>query len=329
MQFLWKSKTCPSHPNTEIEIEQIDDMDNIDNIDNTDDMVDEFETNDGIESLEIEEFQEEDIFRHPIASQVWKNDTHERFVHYYFMSIRDVAPHLMTWCFNRKLDKEHKDNIKKDLLSQTHPHLMGTIQVVRDKQKKCKVVNGQHRLKAIQEIIQDDLNMTFHMNVMFEVYDLPVQNIDDIEENMEDIEMIFKTANKSLNFVPEDDHDLFCRKIVTQMASDPLLKKGIVDRSIGNVNRPKILMKDLYEDLKTYLPSDLGTSIEDILIAIKKINVDLSMKTIKDMYGRVQPAIRKMRQHEKAKQMGFYLNLDGRFPPSVWIPMLLKNRRLN
>src|SRR5688572_25911537 len=95
-----------------------------------------------------EENEEDLVFSKPIASQIWN----DKLVNYYFLSVKDVAPHLSSWCFNRSINQTHKNSIKTSLISQPAPHLMGTIQIVRDKNNNCRVINGQHRLKAIQEI---------------------------------------------------------------------------------------------------------------------------------------------------------------------------------
>lgn len=260
-----------------------------------------------------------DVFSSPIATQTWGTRT----VSYHFKSVRDVAPYLSSWCFNRTLDQVHKNRIKDDLLQQTHPHLMGTIQVVRDLKHNCRVVNGQHRIKAIEEIIREDVDMTFQMNMMFEVYDLPLEDIDDIDDdNHHDIEKLFMTANASLNFRPDDDHDLFCKKIVMAMLQDPLLKKGLVDKTTGTVLRPRLLVKELYENFKKHLPPNHKMTIEGIITRVKQINVQLSTMPNIKLFGRNNPAEAKLRQREKAKELGFYLNLNSRYPPEIWIQMI-------
>lgn len=263
--------------------------------------------------------QPTNVFHTPIASQPWGN----RNVSYHFMSVRDIAPYLSSWCFNRRLDQAHKERIKQDLRNQSTPHLMGTIQVVRDVKGNCRVVNGQHRIKAIEEIIQEDIDMTFQMNMMFEVYDIPLQDMDDIDDHSHlDIEKLFLTANASLNFSLGDDHDIFCKKIVIAMLKDPLLKNGLVDKTAGTVHRPRLLVKELYEQLKKYLSTDYTMTTEDILHQIKKINVQISTMTNIKLFGRNNPADIKLRQREKAKELGFYLNLNGRYPPETWIQMI-------
>ena len=171
------------------------------------------------------------VFQKPLCVQQWGENI---VVSYYFLSIRDVAPHLSSWCFNRKMADQHKNNIKKDLLSQANPHLLGSIQVIRDKKLNCRIINGQHRLSVIQEIIKEDIDFNFQMNLMFEVYDCNIEDIDDLSdvEMHKNIEAIFKIANNSLNMKPEQDHDILCKHIVIAMMNDPLLKKGIFDNFI-------------------------------------------------------------------------------------------------
>ena len=164
-----------------------------------------------------------DIFNKPLAFQQWGTDT---VVSYHFLSVRDVAPHLSSWCFNRKLDSSHKDGIKVALSNVESPHLMGAIQVIRDRNMKTRILNGQHRIKAIQELIMEDLEMHFQMRIMFEVYDIDIDDIDDLDSSHTLIEKMFKIANNSLNMAPEQDHDLYCKRLVMAMMNDPLLKKG-------------------------------------------------------------------------------------------------------
>lgn len=259
------------------------------------------------------------VFGTPLAVQTWG----EFCATYHFKSVRDVAPYLSSWCFNRTLNAEHKDKIKHELLRMGTPHLMGTIQVVRDKKGNCRVVNGQHRIKAVEEIIRDDINMNFHMHMMFEVYDIPIDDLDNIEEaHHDDIEKIFLTANASLLFRAEEDHELFCKHLVKAMMQDPLLKKGLVDKTTGTVHRPRILVKDLYEQFKARLPHDHGMTVEAMIARIKQINVQLSTMPNLKLFGRTHPAESKLRQRERAKEIGFYLNLNGRYPPEIWILMI-------
>lgn len=109
--------------------------------------------------------------------------------------------------------------------------------------------------------------------MMFEIYDLNIEDIDDVSNinAHDDITYIFKIANNSLNMKPEQDHDIFCKQIMIAMMNDSFLKKGIIDKTAGNVYRPRISAKLLYELFKTYLPSEfLDLDIAEIIMRIKK-----------------------------------------------------------
>ena len=113
------------------------------------------EEEEGGDEMEVEE--EVPLFHDaPLASQKWNN----RICSYYFKSIRDIAPYLSTWAFNRNIDEVHKNEIKATLAGSKHPHLMGTLQCVRDRQHQIRVINGQHRLQALWELLKEDLEMT-------------------------------------------------------------------------------------------------------------------------------------------------------------------------
>lgn len=263
-----------------------------------------------------------DVFPNPICYQSWGPNIK---VSYHFLSVRHIAPHLSTWCFNRKMDATHKNKIKLALLNKDLPHLMGSIQVVRDKKLNCRVINGQHRLAAIQEIIKEDIDMKFKMNVMFEVYDCDIEDLDDLSDvnTHVNIENIFKIANNNLNMKPEQDHDLFCKQIVIAMMNDSVLKKGIVDKTNGTVHKPKITAKDLFENFKSHLPFDkIKSTVPELVVKIKTINADVSSMPFIKLFSRHNPAQFKQKQFEKAKALGFYLNLESNMKPCDWIEML-------
>jgi len=257
-----------------------------------------------------------DIFADPIATQKTQNGP----VNYYWKSVREIAPYLHTWSFNRKIDENHKNDIITCVKLQTNPHLMGTIQVIRDCKKQCRIVNGQHRIKSILDIITNDTEMTFNMNVMFEVYDLPIDDLEDvthIEKHNEMINQIFRIANHSLPFHADDDHNQFCKNLVQAMMADTVLQKGLRDKI---TKRPYMNIKELYEELKDNLKP--GKTVKELIDSMKKLNVEFSKMAYKDFYGREIPSKPKMSNRKSAEEIGFYLNLDSKFTPDVWIKML-------
>ena len=198
---------------------------------------------------------------------------------------------------------------------------MGSIQVVRDKMNQIRVINGQHRLKAIEEIIREDLDNTFEMKILFECYDLEIKDITDPnEEEQEEIEKLFKTANKSLNMNPEEDHDIFCKKLIQLLCKDPILGKGIIEVSKSEkVTKGKILKKEMFEMLKEHL-NIRSESVDHVLLRIKEMNKKISMMENKELFGRDKPGKDRLRKLTYAQDLGFFLNFDEHYAiPEKWL----------
>lgn len=242
-------------------------------------------------------------------------------ISYYLKDSNKICRFLSSWCFNRKIDQQHKNKIKEEIKSQLNHHLMGSIQVVRDKMNQIRVINGQHRLKAIEEIIREDLDNTFEMKILFECYDLEIKDITDPnEEEQEEIEKLFKTANKSLNMNPEEDHDIFCKKLIQLLCKDPILGKGIIEVSKSEkVTKGKILKKEMFEMLKEHL-NIRSESVDHVLLRIKEMNKKISMMENKELFGRDKPGKDRLRKLTYAQDLGFFLNFDEHYAiPEKWL----------
>ena len=197
---------------------------------------------------------------------------------------------------------------------------MGSIQIIRDKINQIRVINGQHRLKAIEEIIREDLDNTFEMKILFECYDLDIKDITNPnEEEEEEIEKIFKTANKSLNMNPEEDHDIFCKKLIQLLCKDPVLGKGIIEISKSEkATKGKILKKELFEMLKENLI--VKGTVDQIFLRIKEMNKKISLMENKQLFGRDKPAKDRLRKLTYAQELGFFLNFDDYYAkPEKWL----------
>lgn len=262
-----------------------------------------------------------DIFNTPLSVGKYGDNMN---VSYYFKNIRQIIPELINFSFNRELNEKHKNKIKDDLLKQKCPHLMGSIQIIKDLSNNYRVINGQHRLFAIKEILDSDTNMNFNINILFEVYDVNLIDINSIENNYENINDLFEKANNSLNFKALDDRDLFIRSLLLEIKKDPILGPGIVEKDKGRVNKPRILLKNLFELFKVHFKIDNKLSIDKIVEKIKIINNTLSLKNYNEFYGTEKVHEKKLKQRNKAFNIGkgFYLNLDSKFPPEVWIKMI-------
>lgn len=197
------------------------------------------------------------IFIKPIYKKIWENPEFmdKINIEYHVEKIREILPYLFTWTYNSPIRIEHKDIIKNDLKLQANYskkiHLMGSIKIVEDNKNNYRIIDGQHRLYAMKEFIEDDVEMKYNFEIFFELYKL---NIDDIEnltnQEFDELEKLFSIANKSLNFQAKDNPDKFCRDIIISLKQ--IYKNCIKDSD--KVNRPCISQKYLYDSLKNYLP---------------------------------------------------------------------------
>lgn len=233
----------------------------------------------------------------------------------YKFDIMTIATRLNVWAFNRKLNQEHVDAIYNDFIKQKHPHLIGSIKLVHDQQKDdFQIIDGQHRLAMINKYIQE--GHTTSVNVFIEIYH--VQSLND-----PNVFKLFKMANTNLNVTVEDDVNVHIAEIVNALAEDPELRKGIIDKNDGRVNRPKISKKDLYEVLKANIKAqDLRLPVKDIVERIKAVNRLIGGKTNRELFGRTDPSQTNLNMKGKADAHNFYLNMPGRYPPERWIDMI-------
>lgn len=284
----------------------------------------ESEVEDVDEKDENKEVNTVNLFDKPVHSTIWSSPEFENniIVDIHMLSARKVIPYLSTWSFNREINIVHKLQIKKSLLQQKSPYLIGSIQIARDKTGNYKVINGQHRLHSLQEIINEDLEMKFDINCIFEVFSLNISDITNPSlSECTLIEKLFKLANSSLNFEKKDSVDSFCRDIILSLRGDEIYKNNIVDTE-KLVYRPSINMKDFYENLKKYLPKKLyEMKVEEVVNMIKKKNNELSRINPNELYKNPKKS---EKQYEKALNKRFFLNLsESRFGPDRWITELL------
>lgn len=218
------------------------------------------------------------------------------------------------WAFNRKLKEEHVQNIYQHLCSQTHPHLMGSIKAIRDAENNFQIIDGQHRLEALRLFITNHKNK--QVSIIVEVYDVPSVSDDIVLE-------LFKIANNNLNVCIEDEVDVNIKRLVEALSKEPELKKGIIDKKVGRINRPRISKNALYEELKSNLKVEhLRLPIDVIVERIKTINRYIGRLDYLQLYGRNDPSDTNKGIRCHAAKFEFFLNLGGKYPPERWIDMI-------
>jgi len=235
-------------------------------------------------------------------------------------TVRQLIRQVDNWAYNRVLNAEHVKTIKESLLAQKYPHLMGTIKIVCDPNGSKRIIDGQHRTEAIRQILSEDIEMLWTMNVMVEMYALASIESREVLE-------LYQTANNNLNVKPEDDPDLGLITLLDAIMADPLLSGGVIDKQDGRVNKPRISKKDLFEAFKAAPGCTGGLPTRDVVARIKQINAQISMLSNKDLYGRRAETTSQLRlkQRQRAQATNFFLNLDSvNWGIEKW-PRLIRN----
>ena len=94
--------------------------------------------------------------------------TNSNGVKLYVTNCRTLFPNTCPWDFNRPIDKTHVDKLKKIVLKKGY--LEGYFDILKC-DNKLSIVNGQHRYKAIIEIMEDEPN--FDLDIYCNVHTVP------------------------------------------------------------------------------------------------------------------------------------------------------------
>ena len=278
-------------------------------------------------SAEFADTQESfDIFNLRSSVDFEKWDEHNAHVFTRSAMAKDIIPLLRNWDYNRSLDEQHKNDIKDALYAQKYPYINGIIKVVVDDAFRPIVIDGQHRLVAIQEIISErpDYNIKLLFNI-FKLLDIP--DITSCSKTVyEKISELYKIINMSMPIDRFHSKELKAVEITEEMGIHPSLKDGIVRHPTGSsVHKPRISYKSLKDTIFKYLPDDCK-HIDSKVFTRKTVgkNTELSLMSAEEIYGRINPAKEKLRHYDKAKNKKFFLNLDGAASPDTWIKDILK-----
>ena len=233
---------------------------------------------------------------------------------------RDLIPKVEVFCFNRKLNEEHINNIYNDLKTEKNPFLMNTFKIVSDTNNKRRILDGNHRLCAIYKILEEDHKMEWNLDIFVELF-----VVKDLEEQI--VLDLYKIANKTLNVSVEDEPVIFFTELIKKICKEPILKNGIIDRTTTKkVNKPRIAKRELYELFKdNYILKNNKKSIPQIIDRIKELNHKLSLMSNEEIFGK-KISKTHLSQREKANKYKFYLNMSGsKYTPEYWIRYILKN----
>ena len=220
--------------------------------------------------------------------------TREDGVSIYVSQARKLISNVSHWQFNRALDAEHVDSLEKVISENIY--LEGAIDLLESKEGLC-VVNGQHRVEALQKILgKDD---TFQYELIVNVH--PVESFDSERANE-----IFRATNNIKNVEtrdkPQEKIQNICRRVKDRYP------QAITENKSGKANLHRMDVKELYNICQYNDEFNDPDKSEDYLFEkFLDLNTKLSMRSYKDLMGRKSD--KKDKMYNGACRENFYLGL--------------------
>ena len=207
---------------------------------------------------------------------------------------RRLISNVSHWQFNRALDDEHVDNLEK-IISE-NAYLEGSIDLLESKDGLC-VVNGQHRVEALQRILNKD--DTFKHDLIVNVH--PVESFDCERANE-----IFRATNNIKNVEtrdkPQEKIQNICKRIKSRYPH------AVTENKSGKAKLHRMDLKELYNILQYNDECNDPNKTEDQLFQkFVDLNTKLSNTSYKDLLGRQTE--KKDKMYDGACRENFYFGL--------------------
>ena len=207
---------------------------------------------------------------------------------------RRLISNVSHWQFNRALDDEHVDNLEK-IISE-NAYLEGSIDLLESKDGLC-VVNGQHRVEALQRILNKD--DTFKHDLIVNVH--PVESFDSERANE-----IFRATNNIKNVEtrdkPQEKIQNICKRIQSRYPH------AVTENKSGKAKLHRMDLKELYNILQYNDECNDPNKTEDQLFQkFVDLNTKLSNTSYKDLLGRQTE--KKDKMYDGACRENFYFGL--------------------
>tara|TARA_B110000967_G_C18750880_1_gene492752 strand:+ start:117 stop:1016 length:900 start_codon:yes stop_codon:yes gene_type:complete len=245
---------------------------------------------------ELEGFKKEELENHLFLGQLLY--TREDNVRVYLSECRRLIPNLVPWEYNRKIDDEHVSALQKIIPEKKF--LEGFIDLLECNSELC-VVNGQHRTKAMRNIMEEVDQ--FNYNLMVNVH--PVESFDSKEAN-EIFLATNNTKNVELRDRPQTKLQNICNRLIDRYP------KSITNNKTGKANLHRLDKKQLYNLIQFNDSCNNENNTEDYLFEkIVSLNLKLSNQSYEELFGSKRTSQRKGKSYDGAQKEGFYLGLKN------------------
>lgn len=235
----------------------------------------------------------------------------------YLCDFRKITPNVQNWAYNRKVDMKHVDTIFGHLKDMKHPHLIGSLKLVRDTEKDTlTLLDGQHRVMALLRLMEEDAQISLDIEV-------DVYNIANIEKSDIELHELFLKANNNKNVIVDDLPEKKVIEVINKMIE--IWPANIKTKDDVGAYKPNVTKRELYHCLKARFSKNdalCKKSVVEILKLIINMNLVLRLKPLKDLFGREAPSKKKIAMYERALKHDFFLNLDCKYSLEKWVEML-------
>ena len=216
----------------------------------------------------------------------------------YVAECRKLIPNIIPWQYNRKLDDNHVEDLKNIILKKES--FEGNIDILKCGDELC-IVNGQHRVKALQNIMDQDSSFT--MEVIVNLHN--VSSFDSSEAND-----IFNATNNTKNVETRDRPDIKLQNICNRLIDK--FPKGIKNNPTGKATLHRMDKKQFY-NLIQYNDSfnDENNSEDYLFNKIVELNTKLSNQSFEELFNTKRTSKQRRKLYDGAVKDGFYLGIKG------------------
>ena len=251
-----------------------------------------YRKNEELEKLEKYKIPEKHLFLGQLLH------TREDSVMVYLSECGRLIPNLVPWEYNRKIDDDHVDELQKIILGGNI--LEGFIDILESNGDLC-VVNGQHRVQAMKNIMDSDDQ--FNYNIMVNVH--PVISFDSLEANN-----IFLATNNTKNVELRDKPQTNLQNLSNRLMDR--YPKGITNNKSGKANLHRLDKKQLYNLIQFNDTCNDENNSEDYLFEkIVSLNIKLSNQSFEELFGSKRRTARRDKLYDGAQTDGFYLGIKS------------------
>ena len=229
-----------------------------------------------------------------IGKKIWED--RERIVS--ISNARTLVNNIENYTHNRQLDISHSENLKNEI--QNLGSVLGNISLAIDPSGTLRVLDGQHRILALQILLKSDGSLDYPIHLTT----YKVERLDSRETLK-----LFQSLNNTLNLKENPVQDIVF-EIVEKLYQKFKKTDAIVDTD-RRKQRPKVDKKRLKESLEIrmgFAELDVDNfKVDDFVELIVKKNNEYGMKTIIELCGNKNK--KSQQRYKKAQELGWYLTI--------------------